>query len=233
MQALILAGGRGERLRPLTDNVPKPMLLVQGKPFLSYLVKSLSSQGIADFIFATGYKGEVIESYFHSGQDYGIKIQYSKEDIPLGTAGPVKKAGNLINGEDLLVLNGDTFVQIDLKQMANFHQQMGKLITIAAVRVENPGRYGQLVIQNGVISEFKEKGQEIISNYINAGVYIFKKEILKYFSGEKQDFEKDIFPKFLNNIATFKTAGYFIDIGVKEDYYRFNEEIKNLSIFTS
>jgi D-glycero-alpha-D-manno-heptose 1-phosphate guanylyltransferase len=233
MQALILAGGRGERLRPLTDNVPKSMLLVQDKPFLSYLVKSLSSQGIADFIFATGYKFEAIEGYFHSGQDYGIKIQYSKEEIPLGTAGPVKKAENLIDGDDLLILNGDTFVQIDLKEMMSYHKKMGRPITIAAVRAGNPSRYGQLIVNNGVISEFREKGKDRVSQYINAGVYIIKKEILKFFSGERQDFERDIFPRFLNNIAAFKTDGYFIDIGIKEDYYRFNEEVKNLSILTN
>lgn len=234
MQALILAGGRGERMRPLTDNLPKPLLPVAEKPFLNYLVKFLKSQGVSDFIFAIGYKGEQIEAYFKDGRDFGVKILYSKEDFPLGTAGPVKKAEPFIKEEDILVMNGDTFVDIDLKVMMDFHKKMGKSITIAAVNVENPSRYGQLIIRNNIIEEFKEKGAKVESNFINAGAYIVKKDILNSFpQGIKIDFETGIFPKFSNNIAAFQTKGYFIDIGVKEDYYRFSEEIKNLSILTS
>lgn len=227
MKAVILAGGRGERLRPLTDNIPKPLASVLGKPFLEYLIRYLKNQGITDLVLATGYKTDLIEDYFKKGEDLGVKIIYSKENFPLGTAGPVKNAENLIRDEEVLVLNGDSFLDIDIKKMIEFHRAMAMPITIAVAKVENSMRYGQLIIENDLISQFKEKGQTIESNFINAGIYILNKEVLKQIpEGRKIDFEKEVFPRFSNKIAAFKTTGYFIDIGIEQDYNKFIQDIK-------
>ena len=226
MQTIILAGGRGERLRPLTDNIPKPLVPIADKPFLEYLINFLKNQGITDIVLATGYKSDLIKNYFKNGKNLGIEIIYSKEEFPLGTAGSVKKAENFIKKEDFLVLNGDSFVDINIKLMMDFHKKMGKPITIAAVSVKNPARYGQLIIKDNLVFKFKEKGEKIESNFINAGVYIFRKEVLKRIPvNKKSDFERDIFPNFSGNITAFKTEGYFIDIGIKEDYEKFKKDV--------
>ena len=219
-------------MRPLTDKIPKPLLAVGKQPFLAYLISFLKKQGIEEFILTTGYKAEMIENYFGSGRKFGAKIIYSREDVPLDTGGPIKKAENLIKGENILILNGDSFIDFDLKKMTEFHQKMKKPATLAVVKVKNQSRSGQITIdKNSIITRFKEKEKEKGEGFINAGVYIFQKDLLSSFPRDKKiSLEKDIFPKLEGNIAAFKNKGYFIDIGAKEDYLKFNKDIKKIRI---
>lgn len=230
MQALILAGGLGTRLRPLTDKIPKPLLPVNNQPFLFHLVKFLKNQGIREFILATGYKEEMIENYFGSGKKLGLKIIYSRETTPLDTGGAIKQAEDLIKDKNILILNGDSFFELNINKMLEFHQKINQPITMAVAEIKDPSRSGQIKINsNNIIAEFKEKGQEKEKSYINAGVYIFQKDVLKDFPKSKKiSLEKEIFPQFLGKISAFKTQGYFIDIGIKQDYEKFNQDIKKL-----
>ncbi len=230
MQALILVGGLGKRMRPLTDKVPKVLLPVAEKPSLLYLINSLKDQ-VDEFILATGYKGKMIEDYFGDGSKFGTKIIYSKEESPLDTGGAVKLAEDLIEGNEILVLNGDIFIDIDVKKMLRVHHKMKTPITLAVTKVKDSGRFGQVTIEDDIITEFKEKG-ESEEGFINAGVYVFKKEILESFPKDKSiSLERDIFPKFVSDMATFETKGYFIDIGVKEDYDKICQKIKAEKLF--
>ena len=231
MQSLILAGGRGERMRPLTDKIPKVLLPIAGKPFLVHQINYLKNQGIKEIILAVGYKAQMVENYFTDGNKLGVKIIYSKEKTPLDTAGAIKNAENLIKDKELLILNGDSFTNINFKKMLKFHRKMKQPITIAAIKVKKPARFGQVLINDkSIITKFKEKNEKIKEAFINTGIYIFQKKILKNFSKNKKiSLEKDVFPKFAGKIVAFKIKGYFIDIGVKEDYQKFNQDIKKLS----
>jgi len=232
MQALILAGGRGKRMMPLTDKIPKPLLSVGSVPFLEILINFLQKQKIEDFILAIGYKADMIENYFGTGEKFNIKIVYSKEKIPLGTGGAVKKAENIIKDEDISILNGDSFIDFNINEMLKFHKKMGKPITMAVTRVKDSSRSGQLMIdENNIITRFEEKGKRTKQGFINAGVYIFQKDILKNFPKDKKiSLEREIFPELAGKIAAFKVDGYFIDIGKEEDYQKFNRDIKKLKI---
>lgn len=232
MQALILAGGQGKRIRSLTDKIPKPLLPVRGFPFLALLINFLKSQGIKEFILAVGYKGEMIENYFGTGLKFKTKIVYSKEESPLDTGGPIKKAENLIKDKDILILNGDSFINLDLQKMLRFHKKMKKPVTIAVTKIKDSSRSGQLMIdKSSIITRFEEKGRQKKEGFINAGVYIFQKRILKDFpKDEKISLEKNIFPELAGKIAAFKVKDYFIDIGTKKDYQKFQKDIKKLNL---
>jgi len=228
MQTLILAGGRGKRMRPLTDRIPKVLLPVAGKPFLFHLINFLKNQGIKEFILAVGYKAQKIKNFFGNGKKFGVKIIYSEEKIPLDTAGAIKNAANLIKDKNILVLNGDSFIDIDIKKMLKFHKRKRLPITIAVFKIKNPGRYGQVLInKKNTIIKFEEKNKIANENFINGGAYIFQTKILKDFPKNKKiSLERDIFPRFVGKIAAFKTKGYFIDIGIPQDYKKIKKDFK-------
>jgi mannose-1-phosphate guanylyltransferase len=230
MQALILAGGRGERMRPLTDRIPKVMLPIQGKPFLTYLIEYLKDQGVKDIILAVCWKKEKIKNYFKDGKDFGVKTKYCEEKKPLGTGGAIRNAKDLIKGKNIIILNGDSFVKINLKEMLRYHKKMNLPITIAVLEMKNPERFGRVIInKNNIVIGFKEKGKVRGKAFINAGVYIFKKEVVEEIPKNKRvSLEKEIFPKFLGRISAFRIKNYFIDIGIKKDYQKFKKEFKKI-----
>ena len=233
MQALILAGGRGKRLRPLTDKFSKVLLPVAGKPFLFYQINYFKNQGIDEFILAVGYKKQGIKDWFGNGKRLGVKIIYSKEKRPLDTGGAVKNAENLLKDKDILILNGDSFLELDIKKMLKFHKEKRKPVTIATKRVKNASRYGQVLVnKSSIITKFQEKSKKMRRGFISAGVYIFQKKILRDFPKDKKmSLEREIFPKFINKIAAFKTKGYFIDVGIPEDYQKADKDFKKYDKF--
>ncbi len=225
MEAIILAGGFGTRLAHIVKNVPKPMAPIMDKPFLSYILNYLSDYGIDTVIIATGYKHEIIQEYF--GNKYKeINIIYSREIEPLGTGGAIKKALSLCNGNDIFVINGDTFFDVDLQEMYANHKKNNSNITIAVRLMKNFERYGSVIIQNQRIIDFLEKKTTKLG-YINGGIYLLNKHILDDISAKTFSFEKDFMEKFTidKNILAFKSNGYFIDIGVEEDYLRAIKEL--------
>ena len=226
MEAIILAGGFGTRLSKVVSDVPKPMAPINERPFLEYLLDDLNNKGINRFILAVGYKKEVIKNYFRERYK-NIEIIYSDEDIPLGTGGAIKKALTLSKAEDIFIVNGDTFFDVDLKEMYKFHKENNSNLTLAIKKMEKFDRYGSLVLEENKIIKFEEK-KYIEKGYINGGVYLLKKNILSNKKEDSFSFEKDILENKELKIEKYgyKSEGYFIDIGIPEDYYKFEEKIK-------
>ena len=218
MEAIVLAGGFGTRLRHVVSDVPKPMAPINNRPFLQYILDLLKRNGVTRVVLATGYMSEVIENYF--GNEYnGMELIYSVETTPLFTGGAIKKALQMCSDESVFVFNGDTFFDVDLKQMRNFHEKNNSVLTIAAKFMTDFERYGSLDITDNRIWAFREK-QKMTEGYINGGVYLMKKELLSGIAEEKFSFENDFMEKHTNiiSIHAFPCDGYFIDIGIPEDY---------------
>ncbi|MCR5786362.1 MAG: D-glycero-beta-D-manno-heptose 1,7-bisphosphate 7-phosphatase [Acholeplasmatales bacterium] len=223
MQAIILAGGFGTRLREVVNDRPKPMADINGKPFLSYLLDKLDLEGFNKVVFAVGYMHEYIENYYKDKYK-NINIVYSLEDEPLGTGGCIKKALSLIDEEECYVLNGDTFFDIDLREIEHDAD-----VTIACRYFKNFSRYGKVEIDdNRNILSFNEKAPNQ-TGYINGGIYLFKKNVFdKFILPAKFSLESDFFTKYINEltIKAFKSSDYFMDIGIPEDYFQFAKDIK-------
>ncbi len=202
MKAIILAGGRGKRLRPITDYVPKPLVPIKNIPIIEWQLRYLKKFGIDEAIICTGYKQEMIENHLNM-KNIGIKIKYSIEKTPLGTGGAIKKAGKMINDKSFFVINGDTITNIDLKKLAT------KKNVIAAIELRT--KYGILETKNDKIIDFKEK-KEISDTWMNAGIYHLQKEVLKDLP-TKGDIEKTVFPDYAKkgilNTMKFKNAKWY------------------------
>ncbi len=168
MKAIILAGGRGKRLRPITDYVPKPLVPVNNTPIIEWQIKYLKKYGVNEVIICTGYKTKMIENHL-SMKNIGVKIKFSIEKSPLGTGGAIKKAGKMINDKSFFVINGDTITNIDLTKLAK------KPNSIASIELQT--KFGTLETNGNKISEFREK-KEISNLWMNAGIYYLQKEIL-------------------------------------------------------
>jgi NDP-sugar pyrophosphorylase family protein len=205
LKAIILAGGHGKRLRPLTDYVPKSLVPIKNIPIIEWQIKYLKKYGVTEVIICTGYKTKMIENYL-SMKKTGVKIKFSIEKSPLGTGGAIKKAGKMINDKSFFVINGDTITNIDLRKLAK------KPNSIASIELRT--KFGTLETIGNKISKFKEK-KEISNLWMNAGIYYLQKEILKDLPN-KGDIEKTVFPNYakkgkLNTIKFKKIKWYSID----------------------
>ena len=224
-EAIILAGGFGTRLKEVVADVPKPMAPVNGKPFLDYLVRYLRHYEVEKIILSVGHMSEKIISH------YGDQFTYSIEHEPLGTGGGIRLALEKCTQTNVLVLNGDSFFDIDLKAFYNKHNEAISDCSLALRKVENASRYGTLQLgEMGVIKEFKEKTGQNQPGIINAGVYLLDRQVFldetegkKVFSIEKDHFEKNVNKL---NLYGFTFKGYFIDIGIPEDYQRAQHDFK-------
>jgi D-glycero-alpha-D-manno-heptose 1-phosphate guanylyltransferase len=222
-KAVLLVGGLGTRLRISVPSMPKPLAPVGDRPFLELLVRQLQGQGIRHLVMCTGYLADQIEGEFGDGRDLGVTIEYSKETRPLGTAGAVKLAQLYLKGEpEFLVMNGDSFLELDLVEFIRFHRTHGGMVTMAVVSVENAGRYGTVLLDSKhQITEFCEKTGSDSPGLINAGVYVFGRALLEHIPAGPVSLEKDVFPKILDRgVYAAVERGIFIDIGTPMDYGR-------------
>ncbi len=205
MKAIILAGGRGKRLRPITDYVPKPLVPIKNIPIIEWQIKYLKKYGVNEVIICTGYKTEMIENYLGI-KNTGVKIKFSIEKSPLGTGGAIKKAGKMINDKSFFVINGDVITNIDLKKLSK------KPNSIASIELRT--KFGILETSGNKITKFREK-KDISDLWMNAGIYHLQKETLKDLPN-KGDIEKTLFPYYakkgkLNTIKFKKIKWYSID----------------------
>jgi NDP-sugar pyrophosphorylase family protein len=226
MKAIILAGGQGKRLRSLINDIPKPMAPIKEKPFLEYLVLQLKKQNIKDIIISTGYKGNIIKSYFQDGGNWDINIEYSEEGKPLGTGGALRKAGELIDDEQFIVMNGDSYFDIEFKQLISFHEDKQAVTTIGLAYVETLERYGHVEVgNNGEITEFIEKGDSVSAGHVNGGIYILTSELINKIPFGQVSLETEVFPNLINKgLFGVKFKSFFIDIGKPEEYQRICKE---------
>jgi D-glycero-alpha-D-manno-heptose 1-phosphate guanylyltransferase len=229
VEAIILVGGLGTRLKQLTENVPKPMLPIGPRPFLSYLLDYLAGEGVKNVILSVSYKYDVIVSYF--GDRYkSIDLRYSIENEPLGTGGAIKYALEQAQSNNILVLNGDTLFCVSLTKMLSFHENHNSCLTIALKPMAGFSRYGNVVLDGDYVVAFEEKAEKN-SGYISGGLYLFKKDIFdKYNLPRKFSVEEDFFERYIERIRPFGfvSDNYFIDIGIPDDYLHAQEELTRI-----
>lgn len=228
--AIILAGGMGTRLKTIISDLPKPMAPIMNVPFLTYQLNYLKHFGIKKVIFSVGYLSEKIIAHYNQSFE-NISIEYSIEKNPLGTGGGIRMAMSNLKEDLVLILNGDSFFDLDLEQFYNLHLEQKSDFSLALRYVNNSERYGNIEFNSSnQITSFIEKNQLNQSGYINAGVYILSKKL--YLQNTKPDInfsiEKDFFEKQLNQliIKGFEFKDYFIDIGIPEDYLKAQDDFK-------
>lgn len=227
-EAIILAGGFGTRLKSVVNDKPKPMASILDKPFLDYLVRYLKHYDITHIVFSVGYLAHIIESYFGSHYQ-GIAISYAKEEEPLGTGGGIRLALEKCTTNDILILNGDSFFDINLDTFWRFHKAKNAIASLAIRKVDNVGRFGEVVLnmENEVIA-FQEKSDKIDEGFINGGVYLIQKNALNHFKlYQSFSLEKDFFQKNILQSKLFGKLfdGYFIDIGIPEEYEKAQKDL--------
>lgn len=232
MQALILAGGKGTRLRPLTVYTPKPIVPICNRPFLLYQIDTLRRAGIKDITLSLSYQPQKIEQQLGDGTDFGVNLRYTVEPQPMGTAGAYKYAEDLIR-EPTVVFNGDILTDLDLKAVIREHTERGATATIVLTPVENPSAYGLVETgEDGSVKRFLEKPKpdEITSNNINAGTYVLEPKVLDYIpAGENHSFEYGLFPNLLMRgekfFAHIPKRTYWLDIGTPARYMQAHEDL--------
>lgn len=224
MKGIIMAGGEGSRLRPLTCDLPKPMVPVMNRPVMTYSIELLKKYGITEIGATLQYLPQAIQGYFGDGSEYGVHLHYFIEESPLGTAGSVKNAGDFLD-ETFIVISGDALTDINLKRAVDFHKSHGSKATLVLKRVEVPLEYGVVVTdEDGRISRFLEKPNwgEVFSDTVNTGIYILEPEVLNYFeAGVKFDFSQDLFPMLQKDnqpMFGYISNEYWCDIGNAQTY---------------
>ena len=229
VEAIILAGGYGTRLKSVVSDVPKPMASIQSKPFLAYLLDHLKQSGFTEIILTVGYQHQVIMDYF--GHQYqSMKLKYSIEKELLGTGGAIKKACEYSDSDLLFVINGDTFVEVDYFSLLQQHLSHASSLSMTLKKLPDVSRYGSVIVENGSVVSFTEKGLSG-PGLINAGVYLLHKKIFDISQlPHTFSFEHHFLFPFVEKIkpGAFVTEGYFIDIGIPADYERAQVELPKL-----
>jgi mannose-1-phosphate guanylyltransferase / phosphomannomutase len=236
MKAVVMAGGEGSRLRPLTVTRPKPMVPIVGRPVMEHILNLLKAHGITDVVVTVQYMASAIEDYFGDGNQFGMHISYSREEVPLGTAGSVKNAEALLD-EPFLVISGDALTDFNLSEIIKYHQDRKALATLTLAHVANPLEYGVIITnEEGHIAQFLEKPSwgEVFSDTINTGIYVLDPVIFSYFEGNKPfDFSQDLFPMMLEKgdpMYGFVASGYWCDVGNLAEYMRANADVLQNSV---
>lgn len=228
-KALILAGGKGTRLKPITDEIPKPLIPLQGKPIIQHTIDLLKKFGVKEILISVGYKSDKFKEILGDGQRMGVKIIYLEENEPLGTAGPLKLAKPFLN-ETFVMCNADELKDVDLIDMYKFHKDTKAIATIALTTANQPKHYGVAKLQGNKILEFIEKPDNPPSNLINAGLYIMEPEIIDYVAPGKSMLEKNVFPKIAkkNKLYGYHFTGQWFDTGDLKRYAKARKEWKGI-----
>jgi mannose-1-phosphate guanylyltransferase/phosphomannomutase len=231
MQAVVMAGGEGSRLRPLTINRPKPMVSIVNKPCLGHIFDLLKTHGITDAFVTLQYLASQIQDSFGDGGSVGMHLQYSVEETPLGTGGSVRQIGDALDSA-FLVISGDALTDIDLSAVIAFHTERKAAVTLCLYRVPNPLEYGVVITDDsGRITKFLEKPSwgEVFSDTINTGIYVIEPRVLaRYEVGQAFDFSKDLFPQLLADgepLYGYVASGYWTDVGSIPEYARANADL--------
>src|SRR5215203_3620927 len=224
MKAVIMAGGKGTRLRPLTSNQPKPMISIVNKPCMEHILELLRRHGFTRVKVTLEYMPEVIQGYFGDGSEWGMNIEYSVAEEPLGTAGSVKYVENRL-GERFVIVSGDALTNVDLTEALSFHEERGAEATLVLKKVDDPSGFGIVTVEeDGRVTDFMEKPdeEEVFSYTANTGIYILEPSVLDDIpEGQEYDWSKEQFPKMLEEgrpLYGYVTESYWEDIGNIEQY---------------
>jgi mannose-1-phosphate guanylyltransferase len=238
MQALILAGGEGTRLRPLTSTIPKPVVPLANRPHLAFMIDWLARHGVDEVILSCGFMASGVRRVLGEGEGLGVRIRYVEEPTPLGTGGALRFAGDLL-GERFLMLNGDVLTDIDLTAQLAQHERTGARATLALIEVEDPSAYGLVTLHNDrSVSEFLEKpsADEAGTHLINAGAYVLEHSVLDEMAppGTNISIERDVFPALVGRgLYGYVADGYWLDIGTPERYLQGTFDILEGNVWTS
>ncbi|MEW6275153.1 MAG: mannose-1-phosphate guanyltransferase [Bacillota bacterium] len=231
MKTIIMAGGEGSRLRPITCGRPKPMVPVVNRPIMAHILDLLKKHGFTDIGVTLQYKPEYIRNYFGNGAEFQVNMRYFVEEVPLGTAGSVKNAQSFLD-RTFLVISGDALTDIDLTRAVEFHRRQGAMATLVLTRVNCPLEYGVVIIrQDGAITRFLEKPAwgEVFSDTVNTGIYVLEPEVLDYIPPDQMfDFSKDLFPLLLREkkpLFGIILPGYWCDIGNLSQYVQAHQDV--------
>ncbi|MGH2812603.1 MAG: sugar phosphate nucleotidyltransferase, partial [Actinomycetota bacterium] len=224
VQAVVMAGGEGTRLRPLTSNLPKPMLPVANRPLMEHILDLLRRHGMSDVVVTVQFLSSVIRNYFDDGSDMGVTLAYATEDMPLGTAGSVLGARDLLAGR-FLVISGDALTDLDLGRVLAWHQERAAAATLVLKRMQDPLEFGIVMTSpDGRIERFLEKPSwgQVFSDAVNTGIYVLEPEVLDLIPNDRPyDFSAELFPRMLADglpIFGFVTEDYWTDVGNAEAY---------------
>lgn len=232
MRAVIMAGGEGSRLRPLTSLQPKPMVPVVNQPVMEHILGLIHHHGINDVVATLAFMPQVIQDYFGDGEEWGMRMSYALEETPLGTAGSVKNAEALLEGEPFIVISGDALTDIDLTEIIKFHQEKGAAVTIALKSMPDPLEFGVVITdEDGRIERFLEKPSwgQVFSDTINTGIYVIEPEVLSHIPADKPfDFSSELFPLLMEKgypLYGCVVEGYWCDIGSLDSYVDAHRDI--------
>jgi mannose-1-phosphate guanylyltransferase len=238
LQALILAGGKATRLRPLTSKVPKPVVPLVGQPFISYMLEWLCSHGVDDVVISCGFLADGVRAVLGDGSQFGVQLKYVEEPEPLGTGGALKFAEDLL-AERFFMLNGDVLTDIDLTAQLVQHERTGARATLALISVEDPSAYGLVRChEDSRVEEFLEKpgpDQTIHTSLVNAGAYIIEREVLADMApaGTVISIERDLFPTLVDHgLYGYQASGYWLDIGTPGRYLQATFDIMESLVIT-
>jgi mannose-1-phosphate guanylyltransferase/phosphomannomutase len=231
VKAVIMAGGEGTRLRPLTSNAPKPLLPLANRPMMEHVINLLKKHGFDDIVVTVAYRANAIRTYFSDGSEFGVRIVYAAEETPLGTAGSVRNAMAQLD-DTFLVISGDVVTDMDLGAIVEFHRDKAALATIGLKSMENPLEFGIVITrEDGSIERFHEKPtwSQVFSDTINTGVYVLEPQIFDFIEGgQSSDFSSDVFPALLEAgkpLFGYVTDGYWEDVGTIEAYVRAHQDV--------
>ena len=232
MKAVVMAGGEGSRLRPLTIGRPKPMVPIVNKAVIGHIFDLLKYHGITEVIVTLRYMASAIQDFFDDGSAIGMKITYSVEEQPLGTAGSVKNAARFLGDETFIVISGDSLTDIDLQELVRVHRERGAMASITLTRVPNPLEFGVIMTdEGGRVTQFLEKPSwgEVISDTVNTGIYVLEPQVLDLIPKETQyDFAGELFPRMLaDGLPLFGHVpdGYWCDVGNINEYMKANADV--------
>lgn len=237
MKAVIMAGGFGTRIQPLTNSIPKPMLPIFNKPMMEHIILKLKNAGIAEFVVLLYFKPDIIKDYFKDGKEFGINITYVLPDDDYGTAGALKCAEEYLKDDNFIIVSGDLVTDFDLNKIIDFHKKRDSQLTITLTSVEDPLQFGVVIANSDdKIEKFLEKPSwgEVFSDTINTGIYVLEPHIMEHIpAGKNFDFAKDLFPKLMKSgieLMGFSIKGYWRDVGNPQSYRDVYSDILNEKI---
>ena len=228
LEAILLVGGKGTRLRPLTLSAPKPLLPTAGVPFLAHQLARAADCGITHVVLATSYRAEMFSEAFGDGSSFGLSIDYVHEDSPLGTGGGIRNAASLLRGgpdDPIVVLNGDILSGHDLPAQVDMHRKKDAAVTLHLVEVDDPSRYGCVPVdETGRVTAFLEKMPNPVTNRINAGCYVFRRSVIDAIpAGQVVSVERETFPELIDAgaiVMGYPESAYWLDVGTPEAFVR-------------
>jgi mannose-1-phosphate guanylyltransferase / phosphomannomutase len=232
MKAVVMAGGEGTRLRPMTASMPKPLLPIVNKPIMEHVLRLLQRHGITETVVTVQFLASLVRNYFGDGEELGMVLHYATEDAPLGTAGSVKNAEHLLSDGTFLVISGDALTDFDLTDLMKFHHDKGALVTVCLTRVPDPLEFGITIVDDdGKVQRFLEKPTwgQVFSDTVNTGIYVMEPEVFEHVAkGESVDWSGDVFPWLVDQglpIYGYIAEGYWEDIGTHESYFKAQADV--------